>query len=100
MEKRNKNPRFATPAVRVHRAFLSLQTRAQKKRYFLPPFGEFTECALAGINWGLLQPAGRFSEPISRMERCRLKYNFFSDLSLARFGFSVSERLTYELILE
>ncbi|WP_369297373.1 hypothetical protein [uncultured Neglectibacter sp.] len=33
MEKRNKNPRFETPTIRAHRAFLSLQTQAQKKSH-------------------------------------------------------------------
>ena len=71
--------------------FLRCRVSALKAETVQMKFGEFEECVLTGVNWSLLQPAGRFSEPISRMERCRLKYNSFSNLNLARFDFSGSE---------
>ena len=71
--------------------FLRCRASALNAEAVQVKFGEGGEGGRCGISWGLLQPAGRFSEPISRMERCRLKYNSFSNLNLTRFDFSGSE---------
>ena len=47
--------------------FLRCRVSALKAETVQMKFGEFKECVLTGVNWSLLQPAGRFSEPISRM---------------------------------
>ena len=37
-----------------------------------------TDCALVGVDWARLLPAGMFAEPLEAMKGCRLKYNGFS----------------------
>ena len=54
-------------------------------------YGEFFHCAVTGLDWGQIKPRGRFSEPISQLEDCRLKYNTFPEMSLQKFDFSGNE---------
>ena len=53
-------------------------------------FIELESCCFTGIDWGALLPAGRFSEPLTKIENCSLKYNTFSEMSLVNFVFTGS----------
>lgn len=52
---------------------------------------DFTECSLVGVNWSRLLPAGKFAEPLRRLQNCQLKYNTFSEMTLRKFPFTGSE---------
>lgn len=51
----------------------------------------FINCLISGVNWGMLASGGGFSEPVSKLEGCNLKYNFFTDMNLKRFSFKGNE---------
>ncbi len=53
-------------------------------------FLSLQDCALTGVNWSLLLPAGSFGEPLDKLEACRMKYNFFTEMDLRRFSFEGS----------
>ena len=50
-------------------------------------FLSLQDCALTGVNWSLLLPAGSFGEPLDKLEACRMKYNFFTEVPLRKFSF-------------
>ena len=54
-------------------------------------YAAFTGCHLLSIPWGDLQPAGRFAEPIRKLEDCCLRYNTFVEMNLQKFDFSEAE---------
>ncbi|MCU6734589.1 pentapeptide repeat-containing protein [Diplocloster agilis] len=49
---------------------------------------EFTDCNLIGVHWDELLPAGKFAEPIKKLQTCRLKYNTFAEMDMRKFDFS------------
>lgn len=57
-------------------------------------------CALVGVDWSRLLPAGMFAEPIAAMRACRLKYNSFFKMAFRGFDFtgSGSDRLQFRRI--
>ena len=48
-------------------------------------------CALVGVDWSRLLPAGMFAEPIAAMRACRLKYNSFFKMAFRGFDFTGSD---------
>lgn len=59
-----------------------------KCEYSQVKFLSLRNCALTGVNWGLLLPSGGFGDPLDKLEACRLKYNFFTEMDLRRFSFA------------
>ena len=51
---------------------------------------EFLHCRLFGLNFAELGGGGPFDQPLYRLERCELRYCYFINMELRRFGFSSS----------
>ncbi len=49
---------------------------------------EFFNCNLMGVNWSVLVPSGHFSEPISKIQNCNLKYNTFINMTFRKIQFN------------
>lgn len=47
-------------------------------------------CTLTGVNWGLLLPSGGFGQPLEKLDACRMKYSFFTEMDLRKFSFAGS----------
>ncbi len=60
-------------------------------KYSQSRFSQFTDCRLVNIQWHELLPSGKLSEPISKINRCLLKYNAFTGINFRKFDFSGSE---------
>jgi len=53
----------------------------------------FEDCTLTTINWNHWGSGSAFYDPFSKLTRCRLRYNQFTEMNLTKFDFSSCEIL-------